>query len=529
MTSDRVDGKDSGRLPVEAAIVQESLSFDMPSFAPTSGIGGGRGDLARVGVIDVGSNSVRLVVFDGVARSPAYFFNEKVLCGLGRDLSQTGVLHPGGTASAIAAIRRFVALGESLKLTALTAVATAAVRNASDGAEFVDQILKMTGLRIRVITGQEEATLSAQGVLLGRPDARGLVCDIGGSSMELAHVKRSGIVAAETSALGPLVLGDLSGRKRDAHIQAELDRLLATFPKRAERLFLVGGSWRALAHVDMARRAYPLHVLHEYTQSWEALSETAKWLQSAEAEEVKAIAPEVSSQRITLLPLACEVLLPFLKRLRPESVSISSYGLREGLLFAHMPRMIQKLDPLLESARAAEETSARFPGFGDVLYRWLKPLCADWPTRRRRLVRAACLLHDVNWRAHPDYRADVCFETITRATLGGLGHDERIWLGYALLNRYKQSRKNPSAGALLALLDETDTASAEMIGRTMRLGAMVSGGAKSILRQTTLRREDGTLTLELSPRARLQQGEAVARRLAAVAQCLDCEPHINAL
>ena len=97
--------------------------------------------LARVGVLDVGSNSVRMVVFDGAARSPAYFYNEKVMCALGAGLRETGRLNPTGRARALAAIRRFAALAESMDAP-LTAVATAAVREAADGDEFSRDVLE---------------------------------------------------------------------------------------------------------------------------------------------------------------------------------------------------------------------------------------------------------------------------------------------------------------------------------------------------------------------------------------------------
>lgn len=162
--------------------------------------------LSRVGVIDVGSNSVRLVVFDGAARSPAYFYNEKVMCGLGRDMGQTGHLHPEGRQRALAAITRFAYLAEGMGLPPLSAVATAAARNATDGPAFQADVQAATGLTLQVIDGEEEARLSAQGVLLGWPRASGLVCDIGGSSMELAHIEEGQIGPCRTTALGPLRL-----------------------------------------------------------------------------------------------------------------------------------------------------------------------------------------------------------------------------------------------------------------------------------------------------------------------------------
>ena len=144
--------------------------------------------LSRVGVVDVGSNSVRMVIFDGAARSPAYFYNEKVMCELGAGLSEAGRLNPRGRDRALKALRRFQYLADDLGLPGLHVVATAAVREAEDGPDFCAEVKAETGLTISVINGAEEARLSAQGVLLGWPGAYGLICDIGGSSMELAEI-----------------------------------------------------------------------------------------------------------------------------------------------------------------------------------------------------------------------------------------------------------------------------------------------------------------------------------------------------
>jgi len=222
--------------------------------------------LSRVGVVDVGSNSVRLVVFDGAARSPAYFFNEKIMCALGKGLGDSGRLNAKGRVRALAALKRFQVLADDMGLAPLAAVATAAVRDASDGPEFCAQVEAETGLRLYVIDGQEEARLSAQGVLLGWPEARGLVCDIGGSSMELAVVGGGEVGERVSSPLGPLKLQNLAGGQKalKSHIKSVIAALADQVGRDHERLFLVGGSWRAIARLDMERRNYPLHVLHEY-------------------------------------------------------------------------------------------------------------------------------------------------------------------------------------------------------------------------------------------------------------------------
>ncbi|MGI3165094.1 Ppx/GppA family phosphatase [Pseudooceanicola sp. 200-1SW] len=430
--------------------------------------------LSRVGVVDVGSNSVRLVVFDGAARSPAYFYNEKIMCGLGAGLSETGRLNPEGRKRALAAIHRFQLLAQGMDATPLSAVATAAVRDAEDGPDFAEAVERQTGIRLHVIDGQEEARLSAQGVLLGWPGSYGLVCDIGGSSMELARINDGRVGDRETSPLGPLKLADVKGGKkgRKAYIKAEIDKLTEVIPADRNRLFLVGGSWRAIARIDMERRGYPLHVLHEYRMTAKTVRDTVAWIAKQDPEALRKRC-SLSSTRMALVPMASEVLLELVKRYKPHDIAVSSYGIREGLLYEQMPQHLRDRDPLIESCRFAEQKDARLPGFGRTLYNFIQPLFKSAKPERLRLVKAACLLHDVTWRAHPDYRAEVCFDNATRANLGGLKHAERVFLGLALLHRYRNRREGTAFEELYDLLSEEEQQQAEILGKAMRFGAML--------------------------------------------------------
>jgi len=410
--------------------------------------------LSRVGVIDVGSNSVRLVVFDGAARSPAYFYNEKIMCALGAGLSETGHLSPTGRERALSAIRRFAALAEGMGIPPLTAVATAAVREASDREDFCADVLRETGIKIWVIDGEEEARLSAQGVLLGWPGSYGLVCDIGGSSMELADLQDGKVGRRVTSALGPLKLSEIKGGKKA--MKAYIKDTMATLHEQmnhetAMRLFLVGGSWRAIARIDMERRGYPLTVLHEYRMTARRISATAA---------------------------------------------------------------------LIEACRYDEDMHARIPGFGKQLFRFIEPLFKKASPERLRLARAACLLHDVSWRAHPDYRAEVTFDNATRANLGGLKHQERVFLGTALLTRYSNKKTGTRFDALFDMLTEAEHLDADILGKAMRLGAMLwlsADQAPGTLKWKPKARE---LTLVLSHAAKPLFGEVAEARLAALGAAL---------
>ncbi|SHG42949.1 Ppx/GppA family phosphatase [Cognatishimia maritima] len=430
--------------------------------------------LSRVGVVDVGSNSVRLVVFDGAARSPAYFYNEKIMCTLGAGLSDTGRLNPEGRKRALSAIRRFQDIAANICHEPLTAVATAAVREAEDGPEFCDEVLQATGLKIHVIDGEEEARLSAQGVLLGWPGSYGLVCDIGGSSMELAEMKDGEIGKRVSSALGPLKLRDVQGGEagRKAYIDNVLDGLQDKMGDQQNRLFLVGGSWRAIARIDMERRHYPLRVLHEYRMSTDSIRKTAAYINAYDPEELRQRCG-VSALRMSLIPMAAEVLIGIVDRFAPHDIAISSYGIREGMLYEQMPAKLRKRDPLIEACRFAENKDARLPGFGKALYQFVLPLFPEADADRQRLIKAACLLHDVSWRAHPDYRAETCFDYATRANLGGLSHEERVFLGLALLHRYRNKREGTRFEDMFSLLSPEEMLEAEILGKAMRFGAML--------------------------------------------------------
>ncbi len=485
--------------------------------------------LSRVGVVDVGSNSVRLVVFDGAARSPAYFYNEKIMCALGAGLSESGKLNPEGRIRALSAIRRFAALAEGMGITPLTAVATAAVREASDGKDFCQEVQRETGIKIWVIDGKEEARLSAQGVLLGWPGSYGLVCDIGGSSLELADLAEGRVGRRVTSALGPLKLREIKGGRKavKAYVKDVMQDLHAEMgDTTGMRLFLVGGSWRAIARVDMERRDYPLTVLHEYRMSARQISKTAEYIRKSDLQELRARCG-ISDSRMSLVPLASIVLKELMRTFKPKDVAVSSYGIREGMLFEQMPRELRERDPLIEACRFAENKDARLPGFGRLLYDFVKPLFprANW--QRKRIIKAACLLHDVSWRAHPDYRAEVTFDNATRANLGGLKHYERVLLGLALMNRYTNKRDSSRFEPLFAMLNDDQIKEAEVLGKALRLGAMLWLGADAAPGVLKWHAKSKHLVLTLAHEARPLFSEVAEARLHSLASALSAEATVK--
>ena len=481
--------------------------------------------LSRVGTIDVGSNSVRLVVFDGAARSPAYFYNEKIMAGLGADMRQTGRLSVEGRARALSALKRFSLLCNGLDVNPITAVATAAVRDAEDGKEFCEEVLRETGLNLWVASGKEEARLSAQGVFLGWPEAQGLMCDIGGSSMELAEIGDGVVGHRVSSQLGPLKLKGMKGGydARKKVIDDTMHGLRTEMSGTYKTIYLVGGSWRALARLDMERRGYPLKVLHEYRMTPKSVLQTVKWIRGKSIDELRAITGN-SEARMRLVPIAAQVLKSLIQRFKPKALATSGYGIREGLLYEQMPFELKRRDPLIEACRWDEAKNARVPGFGRQLHKFIEPIFGSkTPYERARLIRAACLLHDVSWRAHPDYRAEVCFDNATRANLGGLDHQGRVFLGVALLHRYKNSRDGTRFEELFELLPEKDLRAAEILGKAMRFGAMFSVQRHELMGKFSFHPKKKVLRLKLHPETRDLYGEVAAARLSALASAMDAE------
>ena len=480
--------------------------------------------LSRVGVVDVGSNSIRLVVFDGAARSPAYFYNEKIMCALGAGVGETGRLNPEGRVRAVLALARFAKLAEGMALPNLTAVATAAVRDASDGPDFCAEVKAKTGLDIIVVDGPEEARLSAQGVLLGWPGSYGLVCDIGGASMELAEISGGTVGRRMTSALGPLKLADIKGGKkgRKAHIKAIVEDLSNQMGEQRDRLFLVGGSWRAIARIDMLRRTYPLAVLHEYRLSAKSVRATAEFIAKTDLEDIRA-QTGLSAARAALVPIAMEVLWRLVRVFKPSDIAVSSYGIREGLLYEQMPQPLRDRDPLVEACRFAEHKDARLPGFGRTLFDFVMPLFPRANPALVRLIKAACLLHDVTWRAHPDYRAELCFDNATRANLGGLKHSERVFLGLALLHRYRNRREGTRFEDLYDLCPSDMQLKAEVLGKAMRFGAMLLIRSTRPMGRLDWRPKARRLTLHLPKDVSALYGEVAEARLKSLADALEAE------
>lgn len=483
-----------------------------------------------VAVIDIGSNSVRLVVYEGDDRAPLPIFNEKILSGLGRDLDVSGLLPDEAMESALRALKRFSGLTEAMGCARVDALATAAVREAKNGAVFVERALKEAGIAVRVLSGEQEAQYAAFGVLSALPQADGFVGDLGGGSVELVDLVSGTLGPQTTLPLGPVrfekkdLLSPVRARDR---VDAALSRVPWIEQGRGRSFYAVGGAWRSVARMHMAHNGYPLHIIHAYTLGYREALEFTDFLAQLSPDTLGR-STGVSKRRIETLPFAGMLLNRLLLKVKPQDVVLSSYGLREGALFRHLSPAVQERDPLLQMCRGFIERRRANSVDGDAVADWLTPAFLNETRERARLRCAACLISDIARGEHPDYRAEHSLMRVLRFPFVGVDHSERAFMAVAVAARHAQIPSNaPGMDAVSLLLDKEAIGEARAIGLGIRLAHTLSGGVASLLQKTALlMREDLVLQIPASVAAELQ-GAAVQRRLTAFAKALGTSARIE--
>lgn len=449
----------------------------------------------RQAVIDIGSNSVRLVIYDGPLRAPFPICNEKALCGLGRDMSDEGRLNPKAVDSALEVLARFKRLLSEHGDPPTRTVATAAVREATDGAEFVERI-RALGLSVDVIGGGEEATLSSYGVISFEPGATGLVGDMGGGSLELVSLKNGEMGEAVSLSIGPLRLmqqtkGDLKSAAKI--VEKAFDGVSWLKQKKDDTIFAVGGAWRSIARVNMQLHRHPLPVLHHYEMSGKQAIETCD-LVSRQSKSSLEVTPGISSKRIDTLPYAAVVMRTLIDAVGLKTVSISAGGLREGLLYRDLPEEIKAFDPLIAGAAYLGVRMSPEAAMGEAYCAFTAGAFVDDAPAQKRVRIATCLLADIGAYFHPDMRADQAFDTSLRAPFYGVTHVERAAIALSLFCRHAGAKSPASAAALIAMLNEGEQKRATQIGLALRFGAAIAPKAPHALRRCSLEKDDKRLT-----------------------------------
>jgi exopolyphosphatase/guanosine-5'-triphosphate,3'-diphosphate pyrophosphatase len=483
-----------------------------------------------VAVIDIGSNSVRLVVYEGLTRSLTPIFNEKALAGLGREVQSTGLLAADAVERALASIRRFRALCDRMEVGKIWAIATAACRDAKNGKAFVAEAERICGVEIDILSGKREAELAALGVVSGfhRPD--GIVGDLGGGSLELTEVHGHRIKGALTLPLGGLALQDISSKsikKAEKIVEKALGKAGLLSDGKGRTFYAIGGTWRALARLHMWQHGYPLHVMHGYVIPAKEAYEFSGLVHRVAPESLSRI-EVVADARRPLLAYAALVLENVVRIAKPKDVMISAFGVREGLLYSQLSGKERDRDPLIAAASELNLLRSRSPAHGEELTEWTDRFMAssglDETAEERRLRHAACLLADIGWRAHPDYRGEQSLNIIANAAFVAVDHPGRTFIALAVFFRHVGLIEDELSPRLRELASTRMLDRARVLGAALRVAYLVSASTTGVLPKTPMMVEKGRLVLRFDNGLKDLAGDRVFARLRQLARLIGREP-----
>ena len=494
-------------------------------------------ELEPLGVIDIGSNSVRLVVYEGAVRATTPLFNEKVLAGLGRTVATTGKLGKDAVQKALDALSRFHAVTRVLGVKNMRAIATAAVREASDGRDFISAGERILGMKIEILSGEKEAELAAHGIRMGFRAPNGIAGDLGGGSLELIDIEGDKLNKASTLAVGGLRLIDESGDRLDKATGLVDDRLstLSWLSKgRGRTFFAVGGTWRALAKVHMERARYPLRVMHGYSVEPRAMMAFSEEIRKSRKLSAFPGTEHISRQRREVLPYGALVMERLLKKLEPSEVVFSVFGIREGLVYSLLPAHERLKDPLLSFCEDYARLRSRSFEHAVELCAWTDALFeGDGPKEtddERRLRHAACLLSDIAWRAHPDYRGEQSLNLIAHAGLSGIDHPGRIFLALAVYYRHIGADEGDAGDLstrLTTLVTRRLQKRARIVGAAIRTAHLLSIGMPGVIDEMKLIYEGDKLVLRIPAAYAGLEGERLSRRFEALAGLVERRPELR--
>ncbi len=465
-------------------------------------------------VIDIGSNSVRMVVYHAQDRVPMPLFNEKYYCGLARDLETTGKLSPKGVALAHQALARFTLMLERFHIKDAPVIATAAIREAKDGKAFVKELKNRHGLQVKIIDGKREATLAGLGIMgsMWRPE--GLCADLGGGSLELALIEGGEVTHTHSLPLGALrLLSQFGGATQEMHdyLQDQLGHIKWLKKSCAKQCYAIGGGFRSIAKLHMRQQAAPLKLVHEYTMSAAQLTKIHNAIAPLDEAALAAL-PGISSKRSATLPIASLVLSSLLEISGAKRNVFSVAGIREGLMHEQLSAKERRADPLLASAQVLSKIAGRKGRYAKELYQWMQPLFADEKKAHSRLRLALCHISEIAWTIDPNFRAEWAYLRIIQSDMKGLSHPERAMLALALFHRYQVKLKKDYAE--LALLTDAQKHWAQMVGIAANLAFQLSGGQGGNLYHAQLAiNEDGTPSLRIDSAAKGLYTEMVEKRL----------------
>ncbi|WP_375648129.1 MULTISPECIES: exopolyphosphatase [unclassified Bartonella] len=442
-----------------------------------------------VAVIDIGSNSVRLVIYEGLVRSPTVLFNEKILCGLGHGVAKTGFLEEQSMKMALQTLKRFRTLCRQIGADEVYTLATAAARDAKNGVAFIQHAEDILQNKIYLLSGSEEAMYSAYGVVSTFYQPKGISGDLGGGSLELIDIDHSDVGEGITLPLGGLRLQYMSNNDsavatKIVHEQFYKSSVVRTRKGTARYFYAVGGTWRNLAKLHMAMKHYRLPVMHGYEVEAVEMENFLRLVARGNIDDLRGIAA-ISQNRRKLLSYGAIVLIELIQCMQFEKIIFSGAGVREGFLYSRLPQAIQLSDPLIAACTEMAILRARSPKQAEELIDFttnaFEVFGISETENECRYRQAACLLADIGWRIHPDYRGNEAANQIALGSYPGISHEGRLYAALAVFFRNTSLLVDKESLPIFQLATQNIIEKARILGETMRIAHLFSASVAGIL------------------------------------------------
>ena len=484
-------------------------------------------ELERFAIIDIGSNSVRLVIYESFEGAPFAVFNEKLLCGLGKDLEKSGQLYQSAKKKVHNALERFLYICRVHALDQCQLFATAAIRDAKDGVAFVKEIESLYHVSVAVLSGNDEAKLAANGVLASIYKPHGMVADLGGGSLELIPIDQGKIVDNGISLpLGSLRLADILDAKDGVN---RIVSLISQCPFQTrlynKTLYAVGGMFRSLAKIHMKRTDYALKVLHQFSCDTKPFLGTLHHIIGMTRKEHRQFEPLIGKKRSEQIGSVARMIEILLSIGRPRSIMFSVYGVRDGM--AQSAIKVTSVNDPLERYCIARIGNQPITEYGYQLFHWMQSLFLDEVPAFKRLRLAACLLSEIARHDNAEYRARLAYARILDSTILAVTHNERIMIAKAVFYRYRVDFSPGVTHAREPILSPQAMRYCQKIGLAMRLAHHLSAGLKPIIDDSSLLLEEKQVVLLLKKKHQSLMGENIDKLLIKLAQCYRSKPVIR--
>jgi exopolyphosphatase/guanosine-5'-triphosphate,3'-diphosphate pyrophosphatase len=466
-------------------------------------------DASRIGLIDIGSNSIRLVIYRSDGRLPHPQFNEREVCRLGEEVGRSGYMDEQQMAQAFRTLQRFAAIVHASKVTALEVFATEAVRRAHNSADFITRAETILNARIRVISGKEEAAMSALGVCSGFLDPAGLVADLGGGSLELVPVSSGKTIHSDRAVSVPC--GYLINNSEDS-ILSSLQSVPWLGSMVGQRFYAVGGVWRAIATAFSYQLKPRIDIVHGLSISLDQLHVMMDRIEACDGDMYG-----IPSARRFSMAQAIRITRILIGIVKPGEIIFSAFGVREGILSERLDLHSRHGDPLIDGVKEYGAMTMRFSDQGKHIAKIMEIFMEYLPPSYHRLVRACCYLCDLAWLEHPDHRSRLVLEKMLGLSVVGINHMERVWMAAVLYTRYEGNM--PKNKDFLAFIPHVDRKFARSTGLLLRLLMTFSGGIPDLLKQIRIEPSETGFTITIAEHL-IGSGDLVKRRVSSANRSL---------